>query len=93
MCPLFQGSIPYPFSLSPIDKTVYKFIIDSATCYRQVHAEYKVSLQGRAEDRADGLVEHRLEALLRQSGALEVLDGAHVLGHRDALEFDTWKVI
>ncbi len=32
---------PISFSLSPIDNTVHKFIIDSATCYRQVHAEYK----------------------------------------------------
>ena len=46
-----------------------------------------VDLLGRgAEDSADGLVEDRLEALLREGGALEVLNRTHILRHRQALK-------
>ena len=38
------------------------------------------------QHRADGLVEHGLEALLREGGTLEVLHGAHVLGHGETLQ-------
>ena len=45
-----------------------------------------VGLWRWTEDGPDGLVEHRLEALLGQGGTLEVLHGADVLGHGEALE-------
>lgn len=37
------------------------------------------------EDRPDGLIKDVLEALLREGGALEVLDGANLLGHAETL--------
>lgn len=40
---------------------------------------------GRAEHRANGLVEDGLEALLGERGALQILDGGNLLGHGQSL--------
>lgn len=39
----------------------------------------------RTQYRSDGLIEHRLEALLGQSRALQILDGGDLLGHCQSL--------
>lgn len=46
---------------------------------------------GGTEDGPDRLVEHRLQALLRQRGALQVLDATNLLGHRQALWVRDWR--
>ena len=51
-----------------------------------------LGLGWRTEDGPDGLVEHRLEALLRQRGALQILDSTDVFGHRQTLENKLWSL-
>ena len=51
-----------------------------------------LGLGWRTEDGPDGLVKHRLEALLRQRGALQILDSTDVFGHRQTLENKLWSL-
>jgi hypothetical protein len=57
--------------------------------YQYTHAERPLTGVVRT-NRTDSLVKHVFEALLRQRGALEELDGAYLLCNRGALLVREW---
>lgn len=88
--PLNRLAQPITIYLVPTDKTCVRAVLAAKTASLKKRAlALGLDLHDGTQHCADGLVEHRLQPLLRQGRALQVFHGADLLRHRQTLEGKT----